>query len=118
MNVLRITAAVAGVFALGLANTAQASDIGGEIEPPPCDFGAGCSLLSGVPACNGPMTISLFSGLGSVLANTSAYGDSAATAWLVNQHVASGAASLLFAGGFGPAVPFSPDLDTPGNPTG
>src|SRR5690348_2576502 len=105
MRCLQVLNALIMLALFSGSEVTRASDIPGEFEPPPCNFGPDGSLLNGVAACTGPMHISLSSGSGSLAANTTPFG-AFDSPWVLTEQLSSDAA-VQFSDGFGPALPFS-----------
>ena len=94
------------------------SDVGGEVEPPPCEFDNNGSVISGVPACSGPMAFKLIMGTGTLSADITSLG-SADQPWRLNQDAMALDSTINLSGGFGPLLPFDPakSAKTQANPT-
>lgn len=95
----------------------RASDIGGEIEPPPCTFNANGSVASGVAACAGPMTISLLEDVDRMFAVDLSSRGNPAKPWTIFHNMKDTDFTLEMAGGFGPVLPLDSDPWRQGNPT-
>ena len=95
------------------------SDVGGEVEPPPCEFDSNGSVISGVAACSGPMAFQLIMGTGALSSNITSLG-SADEPWLLNHDTTTLSSTISMSGGFGPLLPFdaTKSAKSQANPTG
>jgi hypothetical protein len=125
-GVHRFTRRLSGRFALGAlvvfaASVGQASDIGGEVGPPPCAYDSSGRVVSGFPPqCAGLAGVSVLSTSGSVLTNLSfsATAGTVAQPFRWDDAVSGSQSDLLFSGTLGPLLPLPSNPQLEGNALG
>ena len=110
-----------GVFVLA-ASTGYASDIGGEVAPPPCSYDSSGAIVVGPPQCGGLTGVSVVSHTGSVLGtlpfSAPAAGGTVDHPFQWTDTVSGGASDLFLTGTLGPFLPLSADPQLEGNALG
>jgi hypothetical protein len=109
LNISRLTT----LAVVACSAAAWASDIGGEVEPPNCNFSEGV-FVSGSPQCQGDMSIFVSSGLADLALDIGTRGD-LDDPWLVDQTFRTNSVDLLLSGGFPVVDPYQ--LQSEANPT-
>jgi hypothetical protein len=111
--------ALLSTFALTVS-VANASDIGGEVLPPPCSYDSAGAVVVGPPQCAGLSAISVVSGSGSVLKSFSApaNGGTVALPFRMEDLISGSESDLFFNGTLGPLLPLPADPQLEGNALG
>ena len=112
---------VVGTFVLFAAGAGQASDIGGEVAPPPCAYDASGAVVPGFPPqCAGLAGITTLSASGSVLTDFlfSATAGTLLHPFRWDDAVSGSQSDLFFPGTLGPLLPLPADPQLEGNALG